>query len=359
VSRLAVSNLSMQFGDFVAVDSVSFEVPTGSFITLLGPSGCGKTTLLRMISGFLKPTSGSIHIGDDDVTLIPPERRDTAMCFQSYALFPHLTVEQNVGFGPKQKALPKEEQARVVDEAVQQVELENQVKKLPNELSGGQQQRVALARALAMQSNVILFDEPLSNLDARLRDTVRHEIRALQREHKFTAVYVTHDQSEALAMSDVILVMNHGRIEQMGSPSEIYQSPTTEFVADFIGNANLMPATVRSAEGSSCRVLTEFGSIDIDNVSEQVIGSKIKVCWRPESARVLGMDESSDQSNTFEMNVAESVFQGNITTLHISKLNEKNVLCRVEVHGFCDHVAGDSVHIHIPSDAVIVLETPQ
>jgi len=206
-----IEHLSKKFGDFTALSDVSIDVQPKEFVTLLGPSGCGKTTLLKLISGFLEPTDGVIKIGGLDVTHVPPEKRDTALCFQSYALFPHLTVKENLEFGPRQKKVSSSERKARIDDVSEKLDLTAQLDKLPNQLSGGQQQRVSLGRALTMRPSVILFDEPLSNLDAKLRDQVRIEIRRIQKEYGLTAIYVTHDQAEALSMSDRIVVLNDGR----------------------------------------------------------------------------------------------------------------------------------------------------
>ena len=224
-----------------AVDDISLQIAPGELVTLLGPSGCGKTTTLRMIAGLEAPSSGTVTIGEDEVTHLPAEKRDVTMVFQSYALFPHMNVRANVGYGLKVARTPRAELAARVEEALSLVGLDAFADRPVDALSGGQQQRVALARALVMKPRVILFDEPLSNLDAKLRHHVRAEIRALQRRLGLTAVYVTHDQEEALAISDRVVVMNSGRIEQQGTPRDLYARPVSHFVADFIGSANIVP----------------------------------------------------------------------------------------------------------------------
>lgn len=270
---LKIKGVAVHFGAVSALKNIDLEVDAGSFVTLLGPSGCGKTTLLNVISGFLKPTQGQVFIDGQDVTSAPPEVRDTAMCFQSYALFPHLSVADNIAFGPRQSKVERFEVQRRVDNLLTQMGLVPHKEKLPNALSGGQQQRVALARALAVAPGVVLFDEPLSNLDAKLRDQVRTEIRALQRAVGFTAVYVTHDQAEALAMSDKVFLLNKGVIEQSGSPREIYFSPRTPFVADFIGAANIHRGTVENG-----LMETPFGTLRVESRKFGLA----TVCWRPE-----------------------------------------------------------------------------
>lgn len=240
-----LEKVTKRFGAVVAVEAVDLEVPPGRLVTLLGPSGCGKTTTLRIVAGLEQPTAGRVWIGGEDVTGLPAARRGVTMVFQNYALFPHLTVFENVAYGLRVQRLPAAEVRRRTLETLELVGLPETADRYPAQLSGGQQQRVALARALVTQPRVLLFDEPLSNLDAKLRRRVRAEIRLLQRRLGITSVYVTHDQAEALALSDVVVVMHQGRVEQVGTPEEVYRRPRTRFVADFIGEANLLPATYR------------------------------------------------------------------------------------------------------------------
>ncbi|MBL9036613.1 MAG: ABC transporter ATP-binding protein [Rhodospirillaceae bacterium] len=251
-AAVALKDVRKLYGDVVAVEQVSLTIQPGTLVTLLGPSGCGKTTTLRMIAGLEMPSAGRILIGDKDVTLLPPNERDVSMVFQSYALFPHMTVLENVAYGLAGR--PKSEQLDKAREGLRQVGLEGYDKRLPSELSGGQQQRVACARALVLEPQVLLFDEPLSNLDAKLRRHMREEIRDLQQKLSLTAVYVTHDQEEALAVSDKIVVMSGGRIAQEGTPSDLYERPADSFVADFIGGANLIPCEVLRREGDTALV---------------------------------------------------------------------------------------------------------
>ncbi|MDR7523264.1 MAG: ABC transporter ATP-binding protein [Armatimonadota bacterium] len=247
-ASVRLEDVCKSFGPIVAIDRISLEVPAGRLVTLLGPSGCGKTTTLRVIAGLEAPTRGRVFIGGEDVTPLPAAQRRVTMVFQSYALFPHLTVFENVAFGLRLLRQPEAEVRRRVEEALALVGLEGTEGRFPARLSGGQQQRVSLARALVMEPAVILFDEPLSNLDAKLRKHVRAEIRELQRRLGITAVYVTHDQAEALSLSDIIVVMHMGRVEQVGTPEELYRRPSNRFVADFIGEANLLPATYHRGE---------------------------------------------------------------------------------------------------------------
>jgi ABC-type Fe3+/spermidine/putrescine transport system ATPase subunit len=246
---LRLESLTRRFGDTVAVDDLSLTVERGEIVTLLGPSGCGKTTTLRMIAGFEHPTGGRIVLGDRDVTALPPQKRGMGMVFQSYALFPHLDVRQNVEFGLRSRGDPGADAAAKADRALELVELAGYADRRVQALSGGQQQRVALARALAPEPPVLLLDEPLSNLDAALRERTRDELRALLKRLEMTAVFVTHDQEEAFALSDRIAVLSRGRLQQVGTPEDLYALPANAFVAGFLGRANFLPATVASSDG--------------------------------------------------------------------------------------------------------------
>ncbi len=240
--------------DFYAVKDTSLTIEPGSFVTLLGPSGCGKTTTLRMIAGFESPDEGEIYLGDEPINALTPNKRDTAMVFQSYALLPHYNVFDNVAYGLKLRKVPKDEIRERVMHILDLVELTGMEGRMTNQLSGGQQQRVALARALVIEPSVLLFDEPLSNLDAKLRVTMRTEIRRIQQEVGITAIYVTHDQSEAMALSDRIIIMRSGVVEQIGSPQEIYYHPVNEFVADFIGEANFLKGKLEALENGRAQI---------------------------------------------------------------------------------------------------------
>lgn len=273
------------FGSFTAIPELTLDIPPGELVTLLGPSGCGKTTTLRMLAGLESPTQGRILIGGEDVTRLPANRRDVAMVFQSYALFPHMSVADNVAYGLEAGGMKPAEARDAAERGLDLVGLSGLGARLPAELSGGQQQRVAVARALVLEPQVLLLDEPLSNLDARLRRRVRTEIRELQQRLGFTAVYVTHDQEEALAVSDRIVVMKGGRIEQMGAPRELYESPSSEFIADFIGEANVVPAEIQSAQDG--RALLDIAGIRIELPTRGHTPGAAKVAIRA-NAIVLG-----------------------------------------------------------------------
>ena len=255
---VSFQGVSKVFGkDVVAVDNVSFDVEAGKLVTLLGPSGCGKTTMLRMIAGLEMATTGKILIGDKDVTILPATDRDVSMVFQSYALFPHMSVVENVAYGLGFSGFPKAEARDRALAGLELVGLKGYGDRLPSELSGGQQQRVAVARALVLEPQVLLFDEPLSNLDAKLRRQVREDIRAIQQDLRLTVIYVTHDQEEALAVSDEIVVMRNAQIAQIGTPRQLYDAPADAFVADFIGEANLIPCEILSLDGDMAEVAVD------------------------------------------------------------------------------------------------------
>ena len=284
-AHLRVEHVTKRFGAVPAVDDVSFSVPRGSFATLLGPSGCGKTTTLRMIAGFYDPDQGDIVLGGRRINNLPVHRRGTAMVFQDYALFPHMTVRDNVGYGLRLAKVSKADRERRVKETLAFVGLSGLEDRWPSQLSGGQQQRVAVARALVIEPQVLLLDEPLSNLDAKLREQLRVEMRTMQRRLGMTFVYVTHDQEEALSLSDWIAVMNKGKVEQAGTPWEIYYHPRTSFLADFVGSVNLVPARV--AEVADGGVTIAFGphraSVRRPADVPLAEGQDVKLCVRPES----------------------------------------------------------------------------
>src|SRR5690625_286687 len=244
-SLISLQNISKTFGDVKAVQNISINVQEGELITFIGPSGCGKTTLLRTIAGFYKPTSGEIYLDGERITDLPPEKRATGMVFQNYALFPHMTVFDNVAYGLHLRKVTKEETKKRVNEALAQVQLAGYENRKPSELSGGQQQRVAIARSLVLQPKVLLLDEPLSNLDAKLRMIMRDEIRRLKEELTLTIIFVTHDQEEALSISDRVMVLKDGSLQQLDKPDTVYHEPVNEFVANFVGYANLLPGHVQ------------------------------------------------------------------------------------------------------------------
>jgi iron(III) transport system ATP-binding protein len=300
LERLSKHFRSPEGGDVVAVDDISMVLEGGSFVTLLGPSGCGKTTTLRMIAGFERPTSGRILLDGRDLARLTPDKRGMGMVFQSYALFPHLTVFENVAFGVRLRGVRGAELEATVERTLDLVDLPGLGQRRPAELSGGQQQRVALARAMAIEPRVLLFDEPLSNLDAKLRVSLRSEIRRIQKQLGTTSVYVTHDQAEAMALSDVVVVMNAGRVEQAGPPDAIYRRPATRFVADFIGRANFLRGPVLRVEGETLEVAVLGVPVRVPAGPGHQVGGEATVVVRPESIRVgIGELRAGVRGSTF------------------------------------------------------------
>ena len=296
--------------DFYAVKDTSLEIEPGSFVTLLGPSGCGKTTTLRMIAGFESPDEGEIYLGGEAINALTPNKRDTAMVFQSYALLPHYNIFDNVAYGLKLRKMDKATIKEKVTNILKLVGLEGMEARMTNQLSGGQQQRVALARALVLEPGVLLFDEPLSNRDAKLRVTMRTEIRRIQQEAGITAIYVTHDQSEAMALSDKIIIMEKGVVAQIGTPQEIYYHPANEFVADFIGEANFLKGKLSDKDGDCGIVTVEGHSVPVVGVADQADGKECTLVLRPESA-VLA------DSGVLPCKVIVSCFMGSYQNYHV------------------------------------------
>jgi spermidine/putrescine ABC transporter ATP-binding subunit len=303
--RIAVAGLGKRFGVNVVVDRASFAIEEGELFTLLGPSGCGKTTLLRLIAGFYAPDAGEIRFDGRVVNAVPPHERGIGMVFQNYALWPHMTVAQNIAYGLKLRKLPKEQITKRIKEVLEKVKLSGLEARYPGQISGGQQQRVALARALVLNPKILLLDEPLSNLDAKIRVQVRAEIRKLQKELGITTVYVTHDQEEALTLSDRIAVFNQGRVFQVGPPKELYERPANRFVADFIGINNLIEGTVQAVNGA-LRVKTGWGEIQALRDARFKPGERCVLSVRPENASLDARAE-----NRLNGKIAFAAYLGN------------------------------------------------
>lgn len=349
--------VNKQYGDFIALRDVDFEIRAGEFMTFLGPSGCGKTTCLRLISGFDTPTTGQVLIGGEDVTALPPYRRDVNQVFQSYALFPHLTIYENIAFGLRMKGVASAEVKRRVDRIVEMVSLEQFVTRRPAQMSGGQRQRVALARAIVCEPKVLLLDEPLSALDAKLRGQMQRELKQLQKRLGITFVFVTHDQEEALTMSDRVAVINQGRVEQIGDASEIYYKPATRFVAEFIGETNIVSARVTARDGDRVHCETE-GGLQVELRSEAILESpQILLSLRPEKIRLHR--ERPEGVNIFPARVAVEIFKGavdEITVVTESGLELGALLANDGQDGFDFH-EGEAVFCRIqPSDISIIAE---
>jgi spermidine/putrescine ABC transporter ATP-binding subunit len=316
-SFIQINNISKHFADVKAVDDVSFEIKEGEFFSLLGPSGCGKTTLLRLLAGFEYPTSGNLLIDGTDITALPPDKRPTNMVFQNYAIFPHLNVEKNIQFGLRKLGLSGDEIEKRVKDVLSLVKLEGYEERFSNQLSGGQRQRVALARALVRQPKVLLLDEPLGALDKKLRDEMQLELRTLQKNIGITFVFVTHDQQEAISMSDRVAVMNNGKIQQLSAPNELYKNPENIFVSDFIGETNFLKAETKSNDGEFINVsIEELGEFKIKNNLNITSNSSNVVCSiRPESMMISR--EKSDWDVCLDAEIRQTSYLGEMTRFYV------------------------------------------
>ncbi len=346
MTALGIHNLHKRFGDVDVLRDFDLRIGDGEFVSLLGPSGCGKTTTLRCVAGFEFPDEGQILFGDRDLTDTAPEHRDVGMVFQSYALFPHLTVRENLAFGLDMRKTPSGESKQRIDTVLEMVQLTGLDARYPRELSGGQQQRVALARALVIEPSVLLLDEPLANLDAALRDDMRFFIRDLQQRVGITSVYVTHDQSEAIVMSDRIVVMFDGRIAQVGTPREIHGRPATRQVAEFIGRSNFLSATVEDREDSgSYRVKTAAGAMIVDGPENLQTGDTADLLIRPECLRLGDGDAGWNRINA---RVEKLVYLGDAITLKLAATDGTEMTA--ETRADSRVASGETITVSFPPD---------
>ncbi|HUX00010.1 MAG TPA: ABC transporter ATP-binding protein [Phycisphaerae bacterium] len=349
---LRLENLTKRFGPVTAVDDVSLSVEPGELFFLLGPSGCGKTTLLRLIAGFYRPDAGRIHFGERDVTDLAPHRRRCGMVFQNYALWPHMTVRDNVAFGLAVQGLGRTERRRRAMDLLDVVQMSDYAARRPTQLSGGQQQRVALARALAIQPDFLLLDEPLSNLDAKLRLQMRSEIRRTQRAARVTSVYVTHDQDEALALADRLAVVRDGRIVALGTPRDLYENPPGPWVASFLGATNLVEGEVRAREGESALVRTAFGLVAAARAPRAIFpGAAVLASIRPEAARLLAREGEVPAANVFEATVLARTFQGDTEQVRL-RLGGLEILVSDRPTDLAPAGPGETVRVHFPPQAI-------
>ena len=356
-SSLRISGVCKRYGSVVALAPTDLDVAEGEFLTLLGPSGSGKTTLLGVIAGLMSPDAGSVQIGGSDVTYSPPYERDIGMVFQNYALFPHMTIEENVAFPLRMRKTASTETRRRVGEALEMVRLPHIARRYPRELSGGQQQRVALARCMVHRPSIIMMDEPLGALDKKLREQMQLEIKRIHRELRTTIVYVTHDQEEAMTMSDRICLMNSGAIEQLGTPDDLYFRPRSVFVADFLGESNLLPATVKSVDGNYVDVMIgDVVSRAAGNGARFTTGQPVKVMIRPQNVAV-----AAGESGALSGRLSEIMVTGSLTKLYVESPTPSIPQFEAAYptrNGGAHHAIGDFVSLSWqPSDAVVIAET--
>jgi spermidine/putrescine transport system ATP-binding protein len=348
---VSVVSLHKSYGEVPAVRGIDLDIAAGEFFSLLGPSGCGKTTTLRMIAGFETPTSGEIRIDGSDVSGIPANDRPINTVFQNYALFPFMTVEDNVAFGLRYQKVGKADAKRKVGEALEMVRMGQYAKRRPGQLSGGQQQRVALARAIVLGPRVLLLDEPLGALDAKLRKTLQIELKSLQETLGITFIYVTHDQEEALTMSDRMAVMAGGLIEQVGTPEDVYDSPATAYVADFLGSANVLAVDVLGAAGEG-RTSIRIGGETLTCRGVAASGDDVRLVIRPE--RLL-LEATAEESGTLSGTVVRTVYQGATTDIIVALADGSEVVVRRPSERAGHHTSGEGVTVHCRADAMRLL----
>ena len=350
MAHLEIHDVRRTFGEVHAVRDVSLRIERGEFVSLLGPSGSGKTTTLRIVAGFETPDAGVVLLGGTDITGLPPQRRNMGMVFQSYALFPNMTAAQNVAFGLRIRRVPGAQVQARVDELLAMVGLREKGGRYAHQLSGGEQQRVALARALAPEPDVLLLDEPLSALDARIRVALRGEIRHIQRSLGITTLYVTHDQEEALALSDRIVVFHQGRVEQAGTPREVYEQPATPFVAEFVGTTNRLAGVLENPATGTCRIGDQ--RVSFDTLPEgAVAGDEVEIRLRPERV-ALGPDPAG-ASSPLEGRVRDVVYLGGHTLVQVSVSGQDLWMDRAQQGLAVDLAVGDAVRVYLPSHAVV------
>jgi spermidine/putrescine ABC transporter ATP-binding subunit len=353
-ATVRVEQLVKDFGKIRAVDGVTIESEEGEFLALLGPSGSGKTSILMSLAGFETPTAGEIFIGDACVTDLPPNRRNIGIVFQSYALFPHMTVRGNIEFPLRARGMPKDKMADAVAAAIEMVRLQGQEDKLPSQMSGGQQQRVAIARAIVFRPQILLMDEPLGALDRRLREDMQFEIKQLQRQLGITIIYVTHDQEEALVMADRVAVLRAGKLEQIGTPEELYDQPANAFVADFIGQTNLIPGKVIMVLAEHCRIAVAGGqTLDIRNPGDVTIGDNVQIGLRPERIQLQPADKSGLQGI-----VREAFYAGGTRIILVEIAPGLTVKARLVSGRTARCAPGDAVTLRWDADYVRLFPLP-
>ena len=345
--RVLIKNLTKRFGATTALDNVSFEIASQELFFLLGPSGCGKTTLLRLVAGFYAPDAGDILFGDRVMNDVPPHKRNTGMVFQNYALWPHMSVAENVAYGLDVRGIKGSEKKTRVAEALEIVQMGAYAERTPNQLSGGQQQRIALARALVIKPDLLLLDEPLSNLDAKLRLEMRDEIRRIHAQTKITTIYVTHDQKEALSLAQRMCVLRNGRVEQIGAPRDVYRAPANRFVADFIGETNWLPGTVVGIDAPRIRVKTPVGVFDAHGTCKD--GEPVLIGFRPEAVQF-----HENASNSFAARIVRVNYLGEIEQYALEMTDQK-IIKAFEQNPLAHRGVGTELKVHVRAQDVLVL----
>ncbi|MBM3568319.1 MAG: ABC transporter ATP-binding protein [Alphaproteobacteria bacterium] len=345
MTQLRIAGLEKRFGEVAAVRGVDLEVAEGELVSLLGPSGCGKTTTLRCVAGFEQPSGGRIAFDGTDVVPLPPEKRDIGMVFQNYALFPHMTVRENLGFGPEMRGIGAAARAKKVADVLAMVQLVGYEERYPRQLSGGQQQRVALARALVIEPKLLLLDEPLANLDAKLRDEMRFFIRSLQRRVGITTLYVTHDQAEAMVMSDRIVVMFEGRIHQIGSAEDVYDRPATRAVSNFIGQSNLLDGRVAGGGNGRWRIDTAMGPVSCGSGFAPAVGDRASAMIRPEA---IELHANKTDAGCFPGRIESRYFLGNLAEFRVRMSDGSLLIVQQPAHAA--HAVGAEIGVRLPAE---------
>jgi len=357
MANLELQNINIHYGDFHAVKGIDITIGDGEIVTLLGPSGCGKTSILRAIAGFITPSEGKVILEGEDITHVPPQKRDMGMIFQNYALWPHMTVEKNIGYGLRIRQQSKEAIANRVDHLINQVQLVGQGDKTPGQLSGGQQQRVALARALAIEPKILLCDEPLSNLDFKLRVELRTEIRDVAKKFGVTVVYVTHDQTEALSISDTIAVINEGRLVQLGSPLTIFSDPDTHFVGRFVGENNLIDGTITKVSGTTATITLSSGDVIHQQLEKCEEGSDVKLIIRHDS--LVYTTESGD--NCLKGTLHYKSYMGHFLQVEIELADGTTMMANItdDIAKIVNIPIGDPFTLKVKENSALVFATDE
>ena len=356
MANLKINNLNIHYDDFHAVKGVDLKIGDGQIVTLLGPSGCGKTSILRSIAGFITPSDGSVSIENEDITYLPPQKRDMGMIFQNYALWPHMTIKENIAYGLKIRKMPKSEIENKIKTLITQVQLEGQENKYPGQLSGGQQQRVALARALAIEPKILLCDEPLSNLDFKLRVELRTEIRDVAKKFGVTVIYVTHDQTEALAISDYIAVMNFGNVVQLGTPFEIFSNPNSLFVGKFVGQNNVINGSILDVEENVAKIQLSSGDIIFQRINENSNLKNIQIIIRHDD--LIYNPSYPSNENLIEGKLSYKAYMGNFMQIEMKLSDDTTLMANISknIQDLVDLEYGSPIKLQMKNNASLLFD---